>query len=95
MEKRGFLVAVLVLAVALTAWLFGGKSNAPQAASVPVGVASPASAGTVVVVPSRDLTFLYVLDANDGNVYVIDISGGAGEVRGIKLAGNFRAKKVY
>lgn len=95
MEKRGFWVAILVLAVACTAWLFGGKSGAPQAASVPPGVASPASAGTVVVVPSRDLTFLYVLDANDGNVYVIDVSGGAGEVRGIKLAGNFRARKVY
>jgi len=94
MEKRGFWVAVLVLAVSFTAWLFGGRVSAPQAASVP-GVASPASAGTVVVVPSRDLTFLYVLDANDGNVYVIDVSGGAGEVRGIKLAGNFRAKKIY
>jgi len=94
MEKRGLYVAVLVLAVAFTAWLFGGRMNAPQAASIP-GIASAASAGQVVVVPSRDLTFLYVLDANDGNVYVIDVSGGAGEVRGIKLAGNFRAKKVY
>ena len=94
MKKSGMAVAILVLSVAFTAWLFGGRGNAPQAASIP-GIASPASAGTVVVVPSRDLTFLYVLDANDGNVYVIDISGGAGEVRGIKLAGNFRAKKVY
>jgi len=94
MGKQGIWVAVLVLTVACTAWLFGGRGSSPQAASSS-GMASPASAGTVVVVPSRDLTFLYVLDANDGNIYVVDISGGAGDVRGIKLAGNFRTRKVY
>jgi len=94
MGKHGIWVAILVLTVACTAWLSGGRGNAPQAASAP-GISTPASAGTVVVVPSRDLTFLYVLDSNDGNIYVVDVSGGSGEVRGIKLAGNFRTRKVY
>lgn len=94
MRGNSVWIAVLVLAVAFTAWLFGGRANAPQAASIPA-MASSASAGEVVVMPSRDGTFLYVIDAATGNIFVVDVSGGAGEIRGIKLAGNFRAKKVY
>jgi len=94
MKKHSVWVAVLVLAVAGMAWLFGGRGGAPLAASSP-SVASPASAGTVVVMPSRDGTFFYVVDASNGNIYVVDVSGGSGAIRGIKLGGNYRTGKTY
>jgi hypothetical protein len=93
MKKHSVWMAVLVLAVAATAWLFGGRGGAPQASTS--ALASPASAGSVVVMPSRDLTFFYVVDASDGNIYVVDVSGGSGEIRGVKLGGNFRTRKTY
>ena len=94
MGKRSMWLVAVVVLVAAAAWFLGGRDSRSMASSASV-MAGPASAGSVAVMPSRDLTFFYVVDATDGNIYVIDVSGGSGEVRGIKLAGNFRSRKVF
>ncbi len=97
MKKTSFVSLAVACAVVLVVGLLVFNAGSPQAAQAPSvrAAASAASAGQVVVMPSRDLTFFYVVDGADGNIYVVDVSGGSGEVRNIKLAGNFRAKKVY
>jgi len=86
MDKRTF-YAVAAAAVIAAAAVFVGVRTAGSETSGPV-------AGSAIVVVERG-TQLYVFDTSDGAIYVIDVGGGAGEIRSIKLAGNFRAKRVY
>jgi hypothetical protein len=86
MDKRTFMAIAAVVVIAAAAWFAGVRTAGSE-------TAGPQGSNGIVVI-ERGTNF-YVFDSSDGGIYVVDVSGGAGEIRSIKLAGNFRAKRVY
>jgi len=87
---------IAVLGVALLSggivWIATSRGDAASSTDMR---AAPASSGEVVVVSARDSNYFYIVDSKDANIYAVDVSGGGGEVRSIKLVGNFRDRKTF